>query len=149
MGSCLTLRNELSKETHVLTKQETIGKGRLGREQQGKGTQETCSATWFTVSSFMRMGLVSGWSLARHLARPILGLAWVLLGSARTSQESELQLQESWEVGPPTSQGPLLTPPVCLQGNTEFLIRASCYETAHARATVVLGQGGQVGSMVP
>ena len=27
MGSCLTLGNELSKETHVLTKQETV----LGR----------------------------------------------------------------------------------------------------------------------
>ena len=30
LGSCLTLRNELSKETHVLTKQETL---------LGKGTQ--------------------------------------------------------------------------------------------------------------
>ena len=28
LGSCLTLRNELSEETHVLTKQETLlGKG--------------------------------------------------------------------------------------------------------------------------
>ena len=28
LGSCLTLRNELSKETHVLTKQEILlGKG--------------------------------------------------------------------------------------------------------------------------
>ena len=30
LGSCLTLRNELSEETHVLTKQETL---------LGKGTQ--------------------------------------------------------------------------------------------------------------
>ena len=30
LGSCLTLRNELSKETHVLTKQEIL---------LGKGTQ--------------------------------------------------------------------------------------------------------------
>ena len=27
LGSCLTLRNELSEETHVLTKQEILGKG--------------------------------------------------------------------------------------------------------------------------
>ena len=27
MGSCLTLGNELSEEKHMLTKQETIGKG--------------------------------------------------------------------------------------------------------------------------
>ena len=43
-----------------------IGKGRLGWEQQGKGTQENCSATWLTVSGFMVMGLVSGWALANH-----------------------------------------------------------------------------------
>ena len=41
-----------------------IGKGRLGREQEGRGTQENCSAMWFTVSGFMVMGLVSGLSLA-------------------------------------------------------------------------------------
>ena len=34
-----------------------IGKGCLGREHQGKGTQEDCSAAWLTVSSFMVMGL--------------------------------------------------------------------------------------------
>ena len=30
VGSCLTLRNELSKEAHVLTKQDFIGKRHLG-----------------------------------------------------------------------------------------------------------------------
>ena len=30
--SCLTVGNELSEETHVLTKQKTLGKGCLGRE---------------------------------------------------------------------------------------------------------------------
>ena len=63
LGSCLTLRNELSEETHVLTKQEILlGKG---GEQKGKGTQEN-SVTWLAVSGFMVMGLVSGWSLANH-----------------------------------------------------------------------------------
>ena len=51
LGSCLTLRNELSEETRVLTKQETL---------LGKGAQETHSAAWLTVSGFMVMGLVSG-----------------------------------------------------------------------------------------
>ena len=51
----------------MLTKQEIfIGKGRPGGEQQGKGTQENCSATWLTVSDFMVMGLVSGLSLVNH-----------------------------------------------------------------------------------
>ena len=44
LGSCQRLRNELSKETHVLTKQENfIGKGQLDGEQQGKGTRENSS----------------------------------------------------------------------------------------------------------
>ena len=43
-----------------------IGNGCLGREQQGKGTQEDCSAMWLAVSGFMLMGLVSGLSLANN-----------------------------------------------------------------------------------
>ena len=51
----------------MLTKQEIfIGKGQLGGEQQGKGTQENCSATWLAVSGFMMLELVSGLSLASH-----------------------------------------------------------------------------------
>ena len=50
----------------MLTKQETIGKGCQGREQEGKRTQEDCSATWLAVLSFMVMGLVSRFSLTTH-----------------------------------------------------------------------------------
>ena len=53
----------------MLMKQETLlGRGSRspGGEQQGKGTQENCSAVWLAVSGFMVMGLVSGWSLANH-----------------------------------------------------------------------------------
>ena len=64
MGSCLTLRNELSEETHVLTEQETLlGRGRLSREQEGKGPRRTAL---FLVQGFTVMGLVSGSSLANH-----------------------------------------------------------------------------------
>ena len=67
LNSCLTIGNDLSEETHVLTKQETLLEETLsGGEQQGKGTQENCSATWLTVLGFMVMRLVSGWSLANH-----------------------------------------------------------------------------------
>ena len=66
MGSCLTLGSELSEETHLLTKQETLSGGAPGGKQEGKGTQENCSATWLTVLGFMVMGLVSGLSLASH-----------------------------------------------------------------------------------
>ena len=56
------------------TKQEILlGKGPLGREQECKGTQENCSATWLAVSGFMVMGLVSGLSLPNHLTQ---SLSW-------------------------------------------------------------------------
>ena len=65
-GSCLTFRKELSKETLADKARDFIGKGHPGREQQGKGTQENCSATWLAVSGFMLMGLVSQLSLTNH-----------------------------------------------------------------------------------
>ena len=42
------------------------GKGNPGGGQEGKGTQEDCSAIWLTVLAFVVMGLVSRWSLANH-----------------------------------------------------------------------------------
>ena len=66
LGSCLTLGNELSEETHADKARDFIGKGQPGGEWEGKGTQENCSAEWLSVLSFMVMGLVSGWSLANH-----------------------------------------------------------------------------------
>ena len=47
VGFCLTLGNELSEETHVPTKEKILfGKRHPGGEQEGKGTQENCSAMW-------------------------------------------------------------------------------------------------------
>ena len=66
LGSCLTLRNELSEETHADKARDFTGKGHPGGEQEGKGTQENCSTSWLAMSGFMVMGLVSGWSLANH-----------------------------------------------------------------------------------
>ena len=66
LGSCLTLGNELSKETHVLTKQEILlGQGtrvESSRVREPRRTAVLCGS----VSGFMVMGLVSGWSLANH-----------------------------------------------------------------------------------
>ena len=65
-GSCLTLGNELSEETHVLTKQEILLERAPRGEQEGKGPQANSSVTWLAVSGFMVIGLVSGLSLANH-----------------------------------------------------------------------------------
>ena len=64
---CLTLGNELFQETYMLTKEEAfLGKGLQGGEQQGKGTQQNCFATWLVVSGSLVMELVSGSSLPNH-----------------------------------------------------------------------------------
>ena len=52
-------------DTHADKARGFLGKGCLGRTKQGKGIQDY-SATWFTVSGFMVIGLVSGLSLANH-----------------------------------------------------------------------------------
>ena len=81
------------------TKQEILlGKGPPGGEQECKGTQENCSATWLAVSGFMVMGLVSGLSLASHSDSVIPGGArlvqprWMpdrrILGGGQTSGAS-------------------------------------------------------------
>ena len=66
MGSCLTVRKELSEETRADKVRDFIGRRHPGRERQGKGMQENCSATWLTVLGFMVIGLVSRLSLTSH-----------------------------------------------------------------------------------
>ena len=63
MGLCLTLKSEW---VHADKARGFFGKGLQGREQQVKGTQENCSATWLVVSGSLVMELVSGSSLANH-----------------------------------------------------------------------------------
>ena len=47
VSSCLTLRNELSKETHVLTKQEILsGKGTRGESSRVRKPRRRSCATW-------------------------------------------------------------------------------------------------------
>ena len=43
-------------DTHADKAKDFIGKGWLGREQQGKETQENCSAMWLKLSTFTGMG---------------------------------------------------------------------------------------------
>ena len=45
-------------DTRADKARDFTGKGHLGGEQEGKGTQENSSATWLAVTGFMVMGLV-------------------------------------------------------------------------------------------
>ena len=73
VSSCLTLGNESSKETRVLTKPVTTGKGRRAESTRVRESGGPPCHT-AAVSGFMLVGLVSKLSLASHLALPIFGL---------------------------------------------------------------------------
>ena len=88
VGSCLTLRNELFEETQVLTKQETLlERGAQVESRKVRETQENGSATGFTVSGFMVMGLVSGLTLANHCAWPVVDSGSFLGAQATLNQD--------------------------------------------------------------
>ena len=72
---------------------ELTGKRCPGGEQQDKGTQENCSATWLTVLAFTVMGLVSRLSLATHSDSESFLAVLALL-----SQDG-FQREGFWEVG--------------------------------------------------
>ena len=68
----------------MMTKQETLlGGGPPDGEQQDKGTQENCCATWLTVLGFMMMGFISRLSLANHSDSGFFLVVHTLLGQDR------------------------------------------------------------------
>ena len=121
-----------------------IGKGHPGGEQEGKGTQENCSAAWLTVSGFMVMGLVSGWSLANHsnsesflVANALLsqdGCEWEGFWEVDGHAVSPFDLSQTLPVG-----GGLLVP-YSLSGS-------SVIKQLMQMVTTVPGQGGRFQSV--
>ena len=66
LDSCLILGNELSEETHVLTKQEILlGTSTRVESSRVREPRRTVLLRG-SQSGFMVMGLVSRWSLANH-----------------------------------------------------------------------------------
>ena len=61
---CLTHGNELSKETHMLAKQETLLRQDI--QAESSGVREARRTALPCGSGFMVMGLVFRWSLATH-----------------------------------------------------------------------------------
>ena len=86
-------------------------------QQQGKGTQENCSATWLRVSGFTVMGLVSGSGQSSFLAHIWSHSGSFLVVHASLSRDG-FQCKGFWEVGrtycvlaSPASLWPLLNTP--------------------------------------
>ena len=105
------------------------GKGHLGGEQHGKGTQENSFVTWPAVLDFMVMGLVSGLSLADHSKSESF-----LVVHALFSQDG-CQREGFWEVVRH------VVSPFDLFPNSSgwwrlfsfmFFTRTSCHKTIHA-----------------
>ena len=108
------------RHTYWYKAKDFIERGCSRGEQQGKGTQEDCSASWLPVSGFMVMGLVSGLSLANHLARAhIWSNSGPFLAHTSLSQVG-FQCEGFWEVGPswisPVGFGGSLSVPCSLLG---------------------------------
>ena len=129
LGSCLTLRNELSEETHVLTKQEIL---------LGKGTRVESSR----VREPRRTALPGG-SQSRVLwdemsFRVVFGQSFwlrVLPGGARTAQPIWMPAREI--LGSGRTRGVPFWPFPNASGwwwliSSVFLIRTSCPKTTHA-----------------
>ena len=113
-------------------------RGHPGGKQQGKATQENCSATWLAASDFMVMGLVSRLSLASHLLYPIVWLS-VLPGGMPISQPRWVpQHKGFWEVdktyglASPPSLGSSWILLISFSGSTIFLLETSSCETTQA-----------------
>ena len=67
LGSCLTLENELSEETHMLTNQETLlRKGTCLESSSLREPRRTALPCDSAISGCIVMGLVSGLSLVSH-----------------------------------------------------------------------------------
>ena len=151
MGSCLTLRNELSEETHVLINQSALlGRGiwvESSRVREHKrmallphGSQSRVLWWWCWPS---------GLSLASHLACvPICSDAGsFLVAHASLSQDgSSVRISGRgstyYGLTSPPSSWPLPNSPSWFFGSsTTFLIGTSCCETTHVRGTIMPGQG--------
>lgn len=139
---------ELSGETHVLTKPETFSGRGTGQRAAGEGAQQICAATWLPASGLRGRGSVS-----RCLWPVVLldtGLVWhrVLSGGPHTSQPGWItapRILQSWPS--PPSNG--LSQPSQASGKLLFLIRASSGRQVMRTARTVPGQGGRFQSMVP
>ena len=104
-------------DIHTDKAKDFIGKWYSGREQQSKGNQENRSIMWLTISDFMVMGLVSGFSLANHLAWPVFsmtqGPSWwcVCLSAKMNFSEKDYGSLVEYRLTSPSSFRPLLNSP--------------------------------------
>ena len=92
VGSYLTLRNELSKETHVLTKQETlVGRGTWVESSRGNPGEVLCH-----VANSLRFygDVVSFWVVSTNHSD-----SWFFMVACTSLSQDGFQQEGFWEVG--------------------------------------------------
>ena len=133
----------LRGDTHADKARNFIGKGHLGGEQEGKGTQEDCSATRLAVGFYgdgIRFQAVFSQSFwlrvlpgGAHLVQPWWMSERRILGGGRTRGVSFWPFPNSsgwwWLV------------------SSVFLTRTSCHKQFMQMVTMVPGQGGRFQSV--
>ena len=149
MGSCLTLRNELSEDTRADKARDFIGKGRLGGEQQVREPGRTAlphGSQSQVYGSGVSVWVVSGQSSC--LVRTWSGPGSFLVVLTSLCQDG-FQLQGSGRL---VVSSVLLAPPQ----SSQLVFRAAPHSLSGPPvgrqlmqvATLVLGQGRQFWSMV-
>ena len=151
VDSSLTLRKMNCQRRHTCWQStDFIGKGHLGREPQGKGTQQSCFATWLIVLCFMVLELVSRLSLAS-----LSDSVSFLVVSAWLSEDG-FQRGGFWVVGRPYGlESPLFFWP-CLNSSSwwyfasyALLIRTSCPKISVQVALSCLPRAGSFSRCFP
>ena len=113
VGSCLTLRSELSKETHMLTKQETLwGRGSWAESSRVREPRRTAwPCTWLALLGFMVVGLVSWLFLANRSDSGSFLVAHSLLSQDRFQWEGFWEVGRTYGLASPLSFWPFLNSP--------------------------------------
>lgn len=152
-GLLSTLRNELSKGTHVLTEQEPLlGRG-PGRRAVGEGPHETCPATQLTGSGLAAMGEFAGclWPVSCSSHTWSGSRSFLVI---RTSLcQNGFRRQGCWEAVASSLFGSLPGP--AAQGAGQHLVPSQgLLSTAPCRQLMSVaiaepGQGGSFQSVVP
>lgn len=158
MGSCLTLGNELSGETHTDKARGFIGKGGPGREQWERGLREAELLCTVTHSRRCYGDEINFWAVFGQSSWPIFSLTqgpskWrvhLLAKMDSSVQDSGRLVGQYYGAG---ISSLLLAPPrfsrLVFSSSTMFLFGTSYCEITHASGHHRSGQGGPLRSVVP
>ena len=151
MGSCVTLRNDLSKETHLLTKQKTLlGSGPWEEISRVKEPRRTVLPSGSQSPVRWEWGQFPGCLWPTVLSSPYLVWPRVLPGGSHTSQPRWIPEPRilGCRSSPPSSRRPP-SPPGHSSGQHPVPHQALLLRQLMRAAVILPGRGGWFPSVVP